>query len=296
MSRLHRSSSVTKAPCINCPCCDATDTVATYSYGNSLIYCCQSCDFEFLRPLPLTEVSQRQMDSIADAELFSPMLRALHERLIVWPEIRKVRKLLGRNNFKMLDIGCGTGWISKIWTDSGACVTGLEPSQTRGEIARKRGIRVLPCYVEDIDSSEYFDLIVIRHVLEHLENPRDILKSLHSRLNPGGLVLIVVPNIDCIGRKLFDTDWTWVLPWHCNFFNPESLRTLLHAANYETTMTYQTPSPLWYSESFVRRFPTAGKLLQFSFLSMLLFSPLVAIGILTGLSDNLTAIARSRCR
>jgi SAM-dependent methyltransferase len=233
------------------------------------------------------------MDSVEDAELFSPLLRRLHERLIVRPEISKVRKLLGRSDFSMLDIGCGTGWISKIWVDSAACVTGLEPSQARGSIARERGIRVLTCYVEDLDVSESFDLIVIRHVLEHLEQPAEILRRLHSRLNPGGLLLIIVPNIDCIGRKLFDTNWTWVLPWHCNFFNPQSLRSLLQLTGFEPVNMYQTPSPLWYPESFVRKFPWAKGLLGTNLFSMLLFAPLVAAGMLVGMSDNLTVIAKA---
>lgn len=277
----------------HCPGCSAETTAIEYTYAASLIYRCQSCSFEFLRPLPLAEINQRQMDSVEDAELFSPLLRRLHERLIVRPEISKVSKILGRSDFSMLDIGCGSGWISKIWADSGARVTGLEPSSARGAIAQGRGIRVLPCYVEELDSAESFDLIVIRHVLEHLEHPAEILRSLHSRLNPGGLLLIIIPNIDCIGRKLFDTNWTWVLPWHCNFFNPQSLRSLLQATGFEPVNMYQTPSPLWYPESFVRKFPLAASVMGTNFISMLLFAPLVFAGILVGMSDNLTVIAKA---
>ena len=208
-----------------CPtCCIPTNTVHyryQHSSGESFIFRCPACTLEFLRPLPLAEITERQMDSVDDAELFhSNLLRTLHHRLIIGPEIRKVRTLLGKRDFSMLDIGCGTGWISRIWADAGAMVTGLEPSETRAAIARQRGLRVLSCYVEDLSVEETFDLIVIRHVIEHLENPAAILRNLVSRLNPDGLLLIVVPNIDCIGRRLFDTDWTWVLPWHCNFFNP----------------------------------------------------------------------------
>jgi 2-polyprenyl-3-methyl-5-hydroxy-6-metoxy-1,4-benzoquinol methylase len=277
----------------SCPGCRAEMARITYSFGDSLIYCCNSCDLEFLRPLPLTQINQRQMDSVEDAEMFSPLLRMLHERLIVCPEIRKVSKILGRNDFTMLDIGGGTGWISKIWAESGARVTGLEPSHARGAIARDRGIRVLSCYVEEVDVSEMFDLIVIRHVLEHLEHPAEILQKLHSRLNFDGLLLIIVPNIDCIGRRLFDTDWTWVLPWHCNFFNPKSLRNLLQLAGFVPANMYLTPSPLWYPESFVRKFPSFTKLLGTNLLSMLPFTPLVVAAMLAGCSDNITAIARA---
>lgn len=281
----------------NCHCCGLVTNNSTYRYHYSdfetFIYRCNSCTFEFMRPLPLADVTNRKMESIDDAEMFnSSLLKKLHERLIIQPEIRRARDILGRKDFSMLDVGCGTGWISKIWADSGALVTGLEPSETRAEIARKRSLRVLSCYAEELATDEHFDLIVIRHVIEHLEKPADILRTLATRLTPGGLLLVVVPNIDCIGQKVFNTDWTWVLPWHCNFFNPHSLRKLLDASGYTICRMYQTPSPLWYPESFRRRFPRLGKLIGSGLLDMLLFAPLVGAGYLSGYSDNITVFAR----
>jgi SAM-dependent methyltransferase len=233
------------------------------------------------------------MESIDDAELFnSSLFQRLHEKLIIGPEISQITKLRGRSDFTMLDIGCGTGWISRIWADAGARVTGLEPSRPRATVARARGIRVLSCYAEELDDSETYDLIVIRHVLEHLEDPRAILCNLTARLNQNGLLLVVVPNIDCIGRKVFDAEWTWVLPWHCNFFAPRSLKMLLKNCGYDVVKSYQTPSPLWYPESFTRKFPRLGKMLKLTPLSMLLFAPLVGLGYISGNSDNITMIAR----
>jgi 2-polyprenyl-3-methyl-5-hydroxy-6-metoxy-1,4-benzoquinol methylase len=279
-----------------CPSCGAAESENNYCYSfrdqSSFIYRCNACTLEFLRPLPLTQFDERQMDSIDDAELFhSDLFQSLHKKLIIAPEIIWVKKLLGRIDFSMLDVGCGTGWISKIWVDSGACVTGLEPSSARAAVARERGIRVLSCYAEELDDNARYDLIVIRHVLEHLEDPKAILRSFVSRLNPNGLLLVVVPNIDCIGRKVFEADWTWVLPWHCNFFNPRSLAHLLVGSGFSVFKSWQTPSPLWYPESFSRKFPRLGALLKISPLTMLLFAPLVGLGYLSGHSDNLTMIA-----
>jgi SAM-dependent methyltransferase len=233
------------------------------------------------------------MESVDDAELFhSGLFQYLHKKLIIAPEIFRVQKLLGRTDFSMLDIGCGTGWISKLWADAGARVTGLEPSGARADVAKKRGIRVLPCYAEELFDNEKYDLIVMRHVLEHIEEPKTILRSLVKRINPGGLLMVVVPNIDCIGRKMLDADWTWVLPWHCNFFNPRSLAFLLAECGFQIEKLYQTPSPLWYPESFTRKFPRLGTLLKITPLTMLTFAPLVGLGYITGCSDNLTIIAR----
>lgn len=280
-----------------CPSCGNSTGSSRYRYQydacEALVYNCLSCSFEFLRPLPLAQIEDRQMDTVNDAELFhSAIFKFLHKKLIIYPEISRVQKLLGRTNFSMLDVGCGTGWISQVWADAGALVTGLEPSVARATVARERGIRVLSCYAEDLDDTERYDLIVIRHVLEHLEDPKAILHSFLSHLNPNGVLLVIVPNIDCIGRKIFDTDWTWVLPWHCNFFNPRSLTQLLEESGYHADQSWQTPSPLWYPESFARKFPRLGAKLKINPMTMLLFGPLVALGLLSRHSDNLTIIAR----
>jgi SAM-dependent methyltransferase len=288
---------ITRGSVKTCLCCGFQTDLIYYHYaylGNdSSIYHCEQCGFEFLRPLSLKEVDDRRMESVNDAEMFhSPFLKSLHQRFIIAPEISKVRKLLGRNSFKMLDVGCGTGWISRLWADSGARVTGLEPSQVRAVTARERGLRVLSCYAEELSTDEHFDLIVIRHVIEHLEDPAAILQSLASRLTPDGLILLVVPNIDCIGRKVFDADWTWVLPWHCNFFNPGSIQTLLKNCGYSIAKSYQTPSPLWYPESFRKKYPRIGNLIGRGPVSMALFAPLIGYGYLAGLSDNITIFAQ----
>lgn len=280
-----------------CPACASQTSSIKYTYKtdsyNSSIYHCPACSLLFLHPLPLTQVTERQMDTVDDAEMFhSNILRFLHTQLIVKPEIKKIRHLTGKNTFSVLDIGCGTGWISELWANSGAFVTGLEPSESRAHIARQRNIRVLSCYVEDMPTQERFNLIIIRHVVEHFEQPGVILKNLKKHLLPGGFILVVVPNINCIGRILFDTHWTWVLPWHCSFFTPRSLKILLKKSGYKIKTIYQTPSPLYYPESFIRKYKRLGRFLGNSSLTKLLFSPIALLGWLLGYGDNITIIAQ----
>jgi 2-polyprenyl-3-methyl-5-hydroxy-6-metoxy-1,4-benzoquinol methylase/predicted RNA-binding Zn-ribbon protein involved in translation (DUF1610 family) len=292
MSALEKHKSIGSPS--TCPGCSNTTRTIIYRYtqddAQSFIYRCPHCALEFLSPLVLRELKDRTMDSTD--EFSSSLLRRLHEYLIIRPEIARAKKLLGRNDFSMLDIGCGSGWISRIWADAGARVTGLEPSALRAEIARKRGLRILSCYAEELDSDEHFDLIVIRHVIEHVENPDKILRNLASRLTQNGLLLLIVPNIDCIGRILFDTNWTWLIPLHCIFINPRSLRTMLTSCGYEIEHIYQTPSPLWYPESFERQFPRLGGFLRTLPCSMMLFAPFVALGLATAHGDNITVFAR----
>ena len=287
-----------------CPACDRGVTGVRYLYRvgetESEILRCPACGFMFARPLPISALEQRQMDSVADAELFNnPLLKKLHRDLVVKREIDQVKRLLGRDRFTLLDVGCGTGWTTHIWQEEGAQATGLEPSAARGKIASERyGFRVIPCYLEELASEETFDVVVMRHVLEHFADPFQVLTQVRRHLRPGGLLVVVVPNIDCIGRYLFETKWSWILPWHCNFFTPSSIARIAERAEFAPCTVYQTPSPLWYPRSFIQLLPGKDALRRkiYSRLSSLVFipfAPLVLAGFLSGYSDNLTLIARA---
>jgi 2-polyprenyl-3-methyl-5-hydroxy-6-metoxy-1,4-benzoquinol methylase len=285
-----------------CPACGNLSKSVEYKYEYhgrvSRIFKCYSCTGLFASPIPLPVADDRQMETVDDADLFNnSLLKGLHEKLIIEREIKHSRKLLDKEKFSVLDVGCGTGWTSSIWARHGADVTGLEPSPPRARIARERhGFTVIESHVEGLDTSLKFDVIIIRHVLEHLENPLQVITNLRPHLEENGLLLVIVPNIDCIGRIFFREHWTWVLPFHCHFFTPQSLRALLTRAGLKVAKSYQTPSPLWYSESFFRFTGMEGKIeaiyKRLSIAALLPFAPVVALGSITGKSDNITMFAR----
>jgi len=276
---------------------------AHYEYSHddaiSRIYRCGACGLMFSKPMLLEDIAARQLDSIGDGELFhSALMKNLHEHLIVNREIRAVKKLLRRSTFSVLDVGCGTGWISALWKRAGADVIGLEPSPVRAAYARDNyGLKVQSSSLEDLDPRDTYDVVIMRHVLEHLPDPFAALGKISGLLKAGGLLLIIVPNIDCIGRYLFETKWPWVLPAHCIFFNPRSLRSLAQRAGLEPVRSYQTPSPLWYPASFLRMVPGTERMRsnlyhKLHVLALIPCAPIVGLGYLSGLSDNITLIAR----
>jgi len=305
MNQLSKKRFVNEQESYHCYACDANVNVAHYEYIQdgkaSRIYRCGTCGLMFAKPMLLDEISSRQLDSIGDGELFhNALMRKLHEVLIINKEIRTVKKLLGSDTFTALDIGCGTGWISSLWKQAGADVVGLEPSIARSSYAREHyGLKVISSYLEDLPSGYIYDVVIMRHVLEHLPDPFAALEKARKSLRQGGLLVIIVPNIDCIGRYLFESKWPWVLPSHCIFFNPRALRMLAVRAGFDPVQSYQTPSPLWYPESFLRLVPGTERLRssfydKLNFLALIPFTPLVGLGYLTGLSDNLTLIAQKK--
>lgn len=131
---------------------------------------------------------------------------------------------------RILDIGCGNGRLLKLFRDRGWEVHGLELSPVLARQVRD----TLDIPVEAADFLEYqgererFDVVVLRHVLEHLPSPQAAMNRLNALLRPGGHAVLEFPNIEAWElklkrwlsrrgwrRKTYRADYK---PGHCNEF------------------------------------------------------------------------------
>lgn len=129
---------------------------------------------------------------------------------------------------KVLEIGSSTGVMLELFQKKGWEVMGIEPSKQACEIANKRGIRTLNTNFESAALNNIYDVVILNHVLEHLDNPKLILKKCYQVLTRGGLVFIDVPNFGSLASRLWKSKWKYRLldehNWH---FTHKSLRKLL---------------------------------------------------------------------
>ena len=105
-------------------------------------------------------------------------------------------------SMRVLDVGAGTGVMSRYAAEKGAEVVALEGDSMRAELASLRceGLNVdVRCgSVNDFDDSEGFDLILVIGVLEYATNhpagSSGFLKKLSQLLNPDGSIVIAIEN------------------------------------------------------------------------------------------------------
>lgn len=286
-----------------CKICENSDASIQYKYihnGETFdIVKCRGCGHLYIDPVPLESIESRTMDTLVDAEFDgNRILKSLYEKFVIKREISNVKSIIKENEPELLDVGCGTGWTTSIWQKYGFNVTGLEPSHSRYEFAKDNyNVNVINGHLADLEIHKEFDVIVLRHVLEHIEDPGDFLRQLNAHLKQGGLILITIPNINSIGRYIFKENWEWVLPWHLHFFYPKTLKALIEKMGYECVKLYQMPSPLWYPSSLGRYFGKNSRINKlfatYAKLSTLIFvSPIVLLGVVLGLNDNMTLIAK----
>ncbi|HLM55997.1 MAG TPA: methyltransferase domain-containing protein [Pyrinomonadaceae bacterium] len=106
---------------------------------------------------------------------------------------------------RILDVGCGSGWLSEYFARLGYEVTGLDISPALVEMARER-VRLVPYGVDhetplrcafrvhDIERApvgEKFDAVVCYDSLHHFEDERAVMRHLADALPPGGVLFIL---------------------------------------------------------------------------------------------------------
>ncbi len=133
-------------------------------------------------------------------------------------EARRIEFVLRLGGFRrgerVLDLGCGAGWVSRELSERGVRVLGLDLSRrglrTAGTVAPEAAFvfgdgYALPFKDESLDGA------VLSEVLEHLAHPEDVLREVCRTLRPGGKVVVSVPYREKI---------RWTLCVHCNRFTP----------------------------------------------------------------------------
>jgi len=102
---------------------------------------------------------------------------------------------------KLLDIACGSGALVKVASQRGFDAVGIDTNENVVAWAQKNGSNVvLGNILEQHVYSDKYDVIVFSHILEHLEDPEDMLRHCAGLLSDRGRILIS------------QTDYTGLLP------------------------------------------------------------------------------------
>jgi 2-polyprenyl-3-methyl-5-hydroxy-6-metoxy-1,4-benzoquinol methylase len=134
------------------------------------------------------------------------------------------RGLRGNSPVKVLDFGCGYGQFLAMCSLYGFDACGVD--RATAKLENNRFARVFP-EISDARSYAPFHVITLFEVLEHLDDPAEILADLSGLLMTGGLLVLETP--DCTGVKDISSrdDYLRAHPLeHINAFTPQTLRAM----------------------------------------------------------------------
>ena len=135
---------------------------------------------------------------------------------------------------RLLDVGSGAGELVDRLDRLGWEAQGIDPDHRAVQQAVSMGRSVTCAGVESLDElPDGFDVVTMIHVIEHVYEPLEVLRSVHGRLKPNGRVLIVTPNAGSMCSRLFGRYWRGLEPpRHLQIFKKHALADALSKTGF----------------------------------------------------------------
>lgn len=157
------------------------------------------------------------------------------------PQISDEIELLKRNvvnkDATILEIGCNDGVFLKPLLDAGfKNIVGVEANPYASKEAEMEGVNIINVMFDQNSAvnikEEYdeFDIIILRHVLEHIPDLQSFFENVNLLLKKEGMFFIEIPNFS---EALTYGDCSTIWEEHPNYFTQESIFDLLNAKGYE---------------------------------------------------------------
>jgi 2-polyprenyl-3-methyl-5-hydroxy-6-metoxy-1,4-benzoquinol methylase len=104
----------------------------------------------------------------------------------------------------VLELGFGDGLVTSALAQSDCQLTLIEGAKTLVDIASSKhpNIKCIETLFEEFYPKNRFDVILASHVLEHVDNPQELLKLMATWLTDTGKIIVVVPNRNSLHRQL----------------------------------------------------------------------------------------------
>jgi len=201
---------------------------------------CLSCGLVQLVPTPTPETLRAlyEGDSYFGGEAatgYSEYEDQEQEYLATFREdVRRIREFVPSG--RILEVGCGYGYFLQCALDAGYDAYGIDlsPAAVKWASTRHPG-RVFCGLLEEVPEiqDQKYDVIFGSHLIEHLTEPSEFLREASRLLRPGGLVVMVTPNIKSLLSRVSGSRWvSFKIPEHVSYYDPATITKLLNRTGY----------------------------------------------------------------
>lgn len=253
--------SPTKTLTVKCPVCSTGNPTCLFRFGTSLfpinISMCDNCGFVFQNP----RVSEQDWNDYYETGIYDKFHRPRSTKgekpvnttgIITYNRVWGFISLSSNvqqdstidfnktyNKIKICEIGAGHGDI--ITSFKGGQLFAIEPSEDCQEVLKQKRVTVLGKSINSINDNVNinFDIILMRHVLEHIYYPKKLLDDIVSLMSDNGILYVAVPNI-LTPNYLNSFSYP-----HISYFSKYSLTYLCQRAGFEMCKIQEEKDEIW---------------------------------------------------
>ena len=140
---------------------------------------------------------------------------------------------------RLCEIGCYTGIFLELARQQGWDVCGVELSDWARTIAsEKRGLTCFPSLDLAQQTGTLFDSVVLWDVIEHVPDPRSMVKQAADMLKPGGTLGLSTIVLDSLSARVLRHRYPFLMEMHLIYFTRKTLVGLLEECGFEI-MSYK---------------------------------------------------------
>lgn len=165
-------------------------------------------------------------------------LEEVYRRFVLGDHVRFAAEALSRSGLEgpVLDVGCGGGLFLRMMAERGYPVVGLDFALGAADSAWR--VNAVPAVCATLSRAPFppssFAAVTMFHVIEHLYEPVSYLEAARELLQPGGRLIVQVPNAACWQFLLLGENWTGAdIPRHLINYKAKDLEILLDRCGFE---------------------------------------------------------------
>jgi SAM-dependent methyltransferase len=137
----------------------------------------------------------------------------------------------------LLEIGAGSGLLVAEARRRGLDAVGVEPSRSLVDTAARNGIQLVQgIFPHPTLAGRRFDYVLLVDVIEHVDDPHALLAACRDALAPGGLLMVVTPDIDSMPARLLGRRWWHLRLAHVGYFGAGTFSTLAGRAGLDVSL------------------------------------------------------------
>ncbi len=134
----------------------------------------------------------------------------------------------------LCEIGCYTGIFLEQARLQGWDVSGVELSDwARSIAAEKRGLRCFSSIEQERQTGTLLDSVVLWDVIEHVPDPRSMIRQVSGMLKPGGTLGLSTIVMDSLSARLLRHKYPFLMEMHLIYFTRKTLTRLMEECGFE---------------------------------------------------------------